>query len=221
MNSDPPRAAVSACADSHRHLLAGLIGLTDPNQSVNVAASPSLLPDWTVGHVLTHLARNADGLARMVEAGERGEVAEMYPGGMTTREADIAAGAGRSASELVEDVRTASARLDAVLERAGDNVWMGSGQTVARVISLREVPDFRRREVEIHRVDLGLGYTFAHLPADFLRAELARMTGMWASRKPMGFTDLPPAALALAPADRLAWLTGRLEVSGLDAAGVF
>ena len=216
MNSDPPRAAVAACADSHRHLLAGLVGLTD-----EVAASPSLLPDWTVGHVLTHLARNADGLARMIAAGELGEVAEMYPGGATMRGADIAAGAGRSASELVEDLRAASAGLDAVLERAGDNVWAGSGQTIARPISLREVPEFRRREVEIHRVDLGLGYTFAHLPPDFLRAEVARMTGMWASRKPMGFTDLPPAALALAPADRLAWLTGRLEVAGVEAAALF
>lgn len=216
MNSDPLRAAITACADSHAHLLAGLIGLTD-----EVAAAPSLLADWTVGHVLTHLARNADALVRMMEAGERGEVAEMYPGGVPTREAEIAAGAGRCAAELVDDVQAASARLDTLLDRAGDTVWAGSGQTIARLIPLREVPDFRRREVQIHRIDLGLGFTFVNLPADFLRAEVARMTGMWASRKPMGFTDLPPAALALQPADRLAWLTGRLEVPGLDPAGLF
>lgn len=202
--------------DAHDRLLAALSGLTDAT-----ALAPSLLPDWTVGHVLTHLARNADGLARMVEAGERGEVGEMYPGGVASREADIQAGARRSAAELVDDVRTASEGLDALLQRANDDVWAGTGQTVARAISLSEVPDFRRREVEIHRIDLGLGQTFADMPADFVRAEVARLTGMWASRKPMGFTDLPPSALALSEADRLAWLTGRLDVAGLDPAGIF
>ena len=186
-----------------------------------MAAAPSLLPDWTVGHVLTHLARNADGLARMVEAGARGEVGEMYPGGVTSREADIEAGAGRSAAELVDDVRTASERLDALLRGADDDLWARTGQTIARVISLGEVPDFRRREVAIHHIDLGLGQTFADLPSDFVRAEVSRLAGMWASRKPMGLTDLPPAALALSPADRLAWLTGRLDVAGHEPAGVF
>ena len=33
-------------------------------------AAPSRLPDWTVGHVLTHLARNADSIVRVL-AGQR------------------------------------------------------------------------------------------------------------------------------------------------------
>jgi hypothetical protein len=36
----------------------------------------------------------------------------------------------------------------------------------------------------------------------------------------MGLTDLPPAALALAPHDRLAWLLGRISIPGVDDAGL-
>ena len=57
------------------------------------AAAPSLLPDWSRGHVLTHIARNADGLTLMVEAANRGEVGSQYPGGLAQRNADIEAGA--------------------------------------------------------------------------------------------------------------------------------
>ena len=80
---------------------------------------------------------------------------------------------------------------------------------------------FRRwRETEIHHADLGLGYEFSDWPADFVRIDLARMSAQWASRKPMGLTDLPAAALALAPPDRLAWLWGRLDIDGLAPAGM-
>jgi len=43
----------------------------------------------------------------------------------------------------------------------------------------------------------------------------------WASRKPMGLTSLPAAAMALPEAQRVAWLTGRLTVAGLEPAGIF
>ena len=47
------------------------------------------------------------------------------------------------------------------------------------------------------------------------------MTAQWASRKPMGLTDLPAAVLAVPPNVRLAWLFGRHEIDGVPAAGVF
>ena len=33
------------------------------------------------------------------------------------------------------------------------------------------LPALRRREVEVHRIDLGLGYGFADMPADFVRTD--------------------------------------------------
>jgi len=206
---------VRACADSHRALIADLAGLTDAE-----ARQPSLLPDWSVGHVLTHIARNADGFVRMVEGAKRGEVVAMYEHGVEGRRADIEAGSGRSAAELVADVEAASQRLDDLFATCDATSWAGRGLTIAGNIPISELPERRRGEVEIHRVDLGLGYTFADWPADYRRAELAKRTAQWASRKPMGFTDLPPAALALPPTDRLAWLLGRLEVEGLAPSGI-
>ena len=60
--------------------------------------------DGTVGHVLTHLARNADSMVLVLDATERGEVVERFPGGMPTRNADIDAGAARPAHEQVADM---------------------------------------------------------------------------------------------------------------------
>ncbi|MCU1391932.1 MAG: hypothetical protein JWM34_360 [Ilumatobacteraceae bacterium] len=212
---EPPRPAIDDCVASHRALQASLSDLTDAQ-----AAAPSLLPGWSVGHVLTHIARNADGLGRIVDGASRGEVAEMYVGGIAAREAEIESGAARSAAELVADVRASNQRIEALFEAVPPSAWDGVGNTVRGPLVAREVPGRRRIEVEVHRVDLGLGYTFADWPPAFLRTELARMTGQWASRKPMGFADLPDAALRLSPADRYAWLMGRMEVEGLPAAGL-
>ena len=49
---------LGAATDS---LIASIGGLTDAD-----ARGPSLLPGWTRGHVLTHLARNADGGTRLL-----------------------------------------------------------------------------------------------------------------------------------------------------------
>src|SRR5262245_50530179 len=68
-------------------------------------STPSRLPGWTIGHVLTHLARNADSIGRVLVAAERGEVIDRYAGGQARRDAEIEAGAPRPASELVADVR--------------------------------------------------------------------------------------------------------------------
>ena len=58
-----------------------LDGLRARRPSDAWAREPSLLPGWTRGHVLTHLARNADSQRHVLEAAVRGAPAERYPGG--------------------------------------------------------------------------------------------------------------------------------------------
>jgi hypothetical protein len=53
-----------------------------------------------------------------------------------------------------------------------------------------------------------------------VRIDLPRLTMLWASRRPMGLTTLPPEALAATPQARLAWLLGRASIDGLGPAGV-
>lgn len=86
----------------------------------SMASGASLLPGWTVGDVLTHLARNAEAMVRRVEAAERGEVVDQYIAGAEGRAAEIEAGAGRSVEELIADVLSWSRRLDAIFASLPD-----------------------------------------------------------------------------------------------------
>src|SRR5919201_2954624 len=101
-----------------------LAGLAAEHWSDADIRQASLLPDWTRGHVLTHIARNADGITRTVSAALRGEQVDRYPRGPEGRAADIEAGAHRSAGELLADVRDSAYRLDqAFTEAQGADGW--------------------------------------------------------------------------------------------------
>jgi maleylpyruvate isomerase len=206
---------VAGCAAAHQALLADLDQLTDAQ-----ARQPSLLPGWTVGHVVTHLARNADSLTGMVEGAERGEVVPQYASA-EMRTNDIEAGAGRSADELVSDVRRSIWRLESTWATASAAAWAGHGLNMQGRLAIVDLPFRRWGETVIHHSDLGLGYRPADWPSDFVRLELRRLSMHWASRRPMGLTELPPAALALDDRTRLLWLLGRAEVPDLPAAGIY
>ncbi len=219
--STSPNAAdlardLASLAAAHDALLTYLHGLTDAQ-----ARAESLLPGWTVGHVVTHLARNAEAVCRMVDAAGRGEVGQMYPGGREQRSADIDAGAGRPAVELLADVTAASVRLDGALAALPLEAFDRTGDALSTTRTIAELPYLRRREVEVHRVDLGLGYGWDQWPADFVRAETRRMTMLWTSRRPMGMTVLPPAAQRADDNLRLAWLFGRAWIDGVAPAGIY
>src|SRR5450631_4040107 len=91
-----PATEISGTISAHVALASTIEALTD-----EVARRPSLLPDWSVGHVLTHLARNADSVVRRLQAAAEGRVVDQYAGGAEGRKQDIEAGAGRPAGALV------------------------------------------------------------------------------------------------------------------------
>ncbi len=210
-------------------LLAGVSALTDEQ-----ARGPSLLPGWTRGHVLTHIARNADGMASVLRSARTGADIAMYASD-ASRDADVEAGARRPAAALVWDVRESAARFaqEAGLMPAG--AWAalvrrtpGGDQFPAHVVPIR-----RLGEVEIHHADLGLAYQPGDWPEEFTAAYLPRLTRTWAGRD-----DVPPFRVRaagqertwqLGPAGReggpvvagpaaalVAWLTGRGNGSGLQ-----
>ncbi|MGI9031815.1 MAG: maleylpyruvate isomerase family mycothiol-dependent enzyme [Ilumatobacteraceae bacterium] len=210
---------VAGAAAAHQRLLTTLDeALADGRLDV---ARPSRLPDWTVGHVLTHLARNADSMVRVLEAAGRGEVVDRYPGGTAGRNAEIEAGHARPATEQVDDVRRTIWRLDQAWAAPPHEAWEGRGREASgSELAVRYLPAARRREVEVHLVDLDIGAEPDGWPTEFVRLELREMEMRWNARRPMGITGLPPEALAAAPHDRLAWLYGRLSLPGLGPAGV-
>lgn len=206
---------------AHERLVATLEFLTDDE-----VRSASLLPNWTVGHVLTHIARNADGLRAMMDAANRGEVGVMYPGGAEQRSADIEAGSSRSAAELLADVTEACARLEAAWAATNPTAWEGTGQTMVGQVAVSSIPFRRWRETITHHADCGfvhggVSFSWRDWPSDYVRLELEQMTMLYASRKPMGLTALPVEALAVDDRHRLAWLMGRATIDGLTAAGIF
>ena len=197
---------IDAMAASQRALNDHLVGLDGADPS-----SLSLLPGWTVGHVLSHIARNADGVLRQLEG------LQQYWMGAISRTADIELGATRPWAELVADVVTTSAAVEARMREVTD--WTGSTVSIAGRRPKVLLPETRRREVEIHRADLGFGYGFADMPRDFVRLDVGRMTMAWSARQPMGLTTLPDAVHALPEPDRLAWLWGRAVVPGVEPSG--
>lgn len=198
----PPEQDLAALAAATDRLLAGLEGLDDA-----AARSASLLPGWSVGHVLTHLARNADGMVHLVDWAESGDPTPMYPS-REVREADIEAGAGRDAQELVADVRDSAARLADSLDRLhrfgdaqlGRLVLLGAPRPGAEPdVPAYSIPSARIRELEIHHVDLGLpGYTPLDWPDEFVERTLLAIHSAGG-----------PVDVVGHPAEVLAWRLGR------------
>jgi maleylpyruvate isomerase len=160
------------------------------------ARRPSRLPGWTNGHLVTHLARNADTVVRRLDAALAGHVVDMYEGGPPARAAAIEAGAGRPASDLLVDLISADDAVEAMFDSVPESVW----EVAVRFRGTDEAPAAelvwnRTREVEIHLVDLDVGYA----PADWPQSLVDR----WL---PELLADLPVRADRR---DVMAWLLGR------------
>jgi len=212
-------AQVVGCAASHQRLLQALDGLTDEQ-----CRQPSLLPGWSRGHVLSHLANNAYSHLRMFEAASRGEETEQYEGGKPTRDAQIEAWSSLSAHELVGHVRASVYALEGAWASATPTTWTGFGiksHAGGGRVSITDLILMRWCETEVHHADLNHGYSFENWDATFVRFELERQLMIWNSRKSMGLTVLPEAAAKLSPNHRLAWLLGRIAVEGLPVVDAY
>ena len=210
---------VEGLAASHQLLLGRLGGLTD-----DMVARPSLLPEWTVGHVLAHIAHQGDSISRLFRAAELGEMVDQYEGGFAARVAAIERDASLSADEHVTGVRRSIYALEGAIASAREG-WYGSARMVSGIeVPVTDLPLRRWREVEVHMGDLGLAELQCVGPdswsLDYVRHDLSVMTMQWKSRGSMGLTDLPSQIRTQSPAVRLGWLMGRVTIDGLAPAGL-
>lgn len=160
----PPERLLTRVRDAQERFAAAIEHLTDADVS-----RPSLLPAWTVGHVLAHVARNADSHVRRTEAAARGEVVDQYPGGMEGRAEEIEDGAHRGASVLRSDVAVSAEALDGAWRSTPTEVWRRTTRDVGgRERPLHRLPWRRWQELEVHVVDLDVGVTHRHWPLDFV-----------------------------------------------------
>lgn len=224
---EPVLAAIDAATER-------LLGTADTLDDAGVRA-PSLLPGWSRGHVLTHLARNADSTRNLLRWARTGAETPDYASA-EARAADIEAGAGRPAAALVADVRDSAARLAADLARMPPQAWEHPVRwTIGGPGPVRRGVPARLQEVLIHHVDLDAGYTPADWPGDFVGDLLGRVVRSFSVRENVPSMRLhtedtgqrhhigssgDDAVQISGPAHAiLAWLIGRSHGGDLSTAG--
>ncbi len=180
---------VEAAAD---RLIESASGLSDEQMR-----EPSLLPDWTKGHVLTHIARNGDGFRNLFIWAQTGVETPMYPSA-EARKADIEAGSSRSGDEIQADVSVSAKSLIDKARELPAEAWL----TEVRSIRGPAEPAWsmlgrRLFEVEVHHADLGTGYRPANWPDWFVSDELYRVCGRLAANP-----ETPAAVLSDAGSGR-------------------
>ncbi|HEY7106699.1 MAG TPA: maleylpyruvate isomerase N-terminal domain-containing protein [Acidimicrobiia bacterium] len=161
-----PTADLEAVETAMALLLDATDGLTDEQ-----ARGASRLPGWTRGHVLTHIARNADAFAFAIDGAVRGEEVHMYPGGDEQRTRDIEAGAGRPVDELRADLAASQRHLDDAWARVEGDTWDREFRPIVGKRTVEGSIAVRRREILVHLVDLAFGVAPGDLPADYLERD--------------------------------------------------
>ncbi|MBP2324608.1 maleylpyruvate isomerase [Kibdelosporangium banguiense] len=197
---------------------------------------PSLLPGWSRGHVVTHLARNADALVNLLTWARTGVEHPMYTS-RADRDADIEEGSYRMASLLREGLDAAVSRFFEAVTHMDDIAWAKQVMLAnGRQIDACVVPWMRWQETAVHMIDLDAGVGFVNLPDGHVELLLDMVVREFSKRP-----DVPPVRLRVdlpdgrqrdwelagnllgkdstgvggpAPAV-LAWLIGRGDGSGL------
>lgn len=181
----------------------------------------SALPGWTRGHVITHVARNADGIARLAGWARTGVEEPMY-GDQHPRNRDIDEGASRGLAEMETDVRESADRLAAALAQVSGDAWSARVRTATREVEASYLPWMRAREIWLHAIDLDAGASdrdlrpaFAERLLDDLVGDLSGRPGMPALVLEAGdrVLEVPgcgePIRVASTPAAIACWMSGR------------
>ncbi|WP_305786428.1 maleylpyruvate isomerase family mycothiol-dependent enzyme [Symbioplanes lichenis] len=118
-------------------------------------SAPCRLPGWTIGHLLTHVARNADAFTNLLTWARTGVETPAYAT-PTARTEGIEAGRHRPIAEQVADIRESHERFADAAAAMPAEAWT---VPLPMAGSAAAVPWGRLREVEVHHVDLGGAYT--------------------------------------------------------------
>jgi maleylpyruvate isomerase len=183
-------------------------GLDD--ESVRV---PSLCQGWTRAHVLSHIARNADGLGKLASWAVTGTPVAMYESPQA-RDSDIAAGSRRSAQEILTDLKDSAARFaEAAAGLAGHPEHVEVEMRTGRKVLGGQLPTLRLLEVVFHHVDLDAGYTFADADPGFVKRAINNAVARMSTS---GRT--PSISLRSKAGDTWTMGAGTQEVTGTNAA---
>lgn len=213
---------------AHDRLIATAAAITDEQ-----AREPSLLPGWTRGHVITHIARNADGLRNLLIWAQTGVETPQYAS-QDERDAQIEAGAARPAADLAADLTSSAGAFLARARELPADAWSAPVRALRGPVHPAWFTLVRRlTEVEVHHVDLDAGYGPQDWPGWFVTDMLYQVTGGLAEEADapaVTVTDTASGRQYLLRQDErsdceitgtgpelLAWLLGRSTGAGLTA----
>ena len=216
--------------EADNRLLRAVDSLTDDGLD-----EPSLLPGWSRGHVVAHLALHAEAVSRVLEGVLEGvpddEPPTMYDA-PEARTVAIDELSGSPRDELWTRLLEGTGRFRALLDRLGPT---HAAATFRRypdgpVLPLPALPEARLREVEVHHADLGVGYGPEDWSQDFAVAVLEQALRDRAGTGPLclraldldraWWLDEPTgdAVVVTGPLRALAWWAlGRGDRAGLHA----
>ncbi|GAA4614929.1 maleylpyruvate isomerase N-terminal domain-containing protein [Saccharopolyspora hordei] len=195
---------------------------------------PSLLLGWSRAHVISHLARHADGSSNLLIWARTGIEHPMYASG-DDRDDAIAEGAQHSHRLLVEDLTASCERFARSARELPENAWTAEiADAVGDPMPAHHVLRLRLLEVWVHLVDLDHDVDFADIPladAEQLLEDVVQQFGgrpdvpalavevdfgdherTWELRG----TTAPPSRVRGEPGPVLGWLLGRTDAQDLQ-----
>jgi maleylpyruvate isomerase len=214
-------ATMDAVSESSGRLLLSLREL-----DADAFLRPSLLPDWSVAHIVAHLTQHADALVRCADDLRSGRDAVMYSNGLDARAEAIEQASRQGREKLLNDL----ARSCEAFATSWNNVPEGSCRSVpeSTPFDTSAVLLRRLREIEVHGSDTGIAelaraaWSNAYVGADLTpqwdtvrrRADASvhlidEMGGVWRAG------DDAAAAVKVTRRNILAWLLDRHQESGL------
>lgn len=229
----PGSVDLAALAQEVRHQLAAIehatevmLGTVESFDDLSVR-QPSLLDGWSRAHVITHLARNADGCTNLLIWARTGIEHPMYASG-DDRDQAIDEGAVHSHRLLVEDLAAASQRFAASARALPTQAWTAElydaiGDPMPAHHTLRA----RLLEVWVHTVDLDHDIDFASIPPAHSEQLLEDVTQFFGGRPDVPALSLEvdfgthrrtwelrgtterPSKVSGEPGPMLGWLLGR------------
>jgi len=218
-------AALARGQEATQALLVDTITITDEQWQM-----PSRLPGWTRAHIATHIARQADGMTRVLGQLKDNKPTSLYESDEALTDA-IERGSERSAMELQVDLDSSAGRLHEASSRLKR---LPPGRPVAltptRTVRLGDLPLVRLNHLVLHHIDLDVGFTYeaiAEPVAAWLLAFNAARIGRDSSYPAVRLASDSGVNAVIGSGGRaqvvngadnllLGWLTGRLTPEQVD-----
>ncbi len=222
----PPPSVLEHLAAATRSLVRTVDGLGEDD-----LRAPSLLPRWTRGHLVAHLALNAEGLGSVLRGTALGAAVPMYRS-VEARDADIENLAGRDAAVLRNRLLASVTGLADAIVAVAPEQWPTRAQRTPgnrATFAAADVPLMRLREVALHHADLGMPFTRADWTDGVAETLAASLTHRVTSPCTLHAHDVgrtwtaggddsvsPGPTVSGTAADLAWWLSGRGGGDGLE-----